>query len=98
MSTNYNWLGLPFHRQDKGVNKERGKTHRGKMLQLWYSGPPCQGLPEQCRSRKNANSFNVDNEAEQLKADVEGMLLEEGMDFFSVIKQVGFLGIRHAEA
>ena len=72
---------------------------KGQMFQLWYSGPSCQGLPEQCRSRKEksgTNFFNVDEEADQLEADMEGMLLEEGTDFFNLIEGVGFLGIRHS--
>ena len=37
--------------------------------------------------------FNVDYDANQLDADMEGMILEEDTNFFNTIEGVGFLEV-----
>ena len=98
MSNNCNWMGLPLHRQDKGVGKERGETHQGTNVStvVQWAIMPSQSNVEAGKEKSGTNFFNMDDEADQLEADMEGMLLEKGTDFFNVVAGVGFLSIRHS--
>ncbi len=47
---------------------------------------PSQSNVEAGKEKSGTNFFNMDDEADQLEADMKGMLLEEGTDFFNLIK------------
>ncbi len=92
--------GVTFAQTGQGGRQGKGRdASKDKCFNCGTVGrhaKDCQNNAEAGKEKSGTNFFNVDEEADQLEADMEGMLLEEGTDFFNLIEGVGFLGIRHS--